>query len=359
MLRRQIAVYIAKNIDFFEPRMRTYLQRHHLSFTTYVKAFAHGHIWSDVFTIGAIVRMWNMPISIISPTLKDVWRIHHNVDQPDIVIIANGSQFASERAITYFIPTCLENKSKIVASNEAAQGNIEQLHGDTNGYKEGTKVLFIQESERLLKDHYFLANRLQKLRAKVGDCEKELDEIEKHMDLLGYDQGCFARFKRHMDKIMENAPQNVQKAMPKAQDGQMYRIPKINVKDIFGEVIISELTRKRKATEPHEMSRSKKVATDSSENYDAELTTASESEDVIFQREEQGNANVEKESTEETEDIRDKAVQEKKSRKEARKRVEKEVSETENQEADQSNEEQGSKETVEGPTNKDKQGNEE
>ena len=114
--------------------------------------------------------------------------------------------------------TTFANTSKVVASNTAAQDHIKQLHGKTDGYKEGTKVLFIQESERLLKDHYYLANRLQKLGAKVGDCEKELDEIEKHMDLLGYDQGCFERFKRHMDKIMENTTQNVQKAMPKAQD---------------------------------------------------------------------------------------------------------------------------------------------
>ena len=82
----------------------------------------------------------------ILPTLKDVWRIHHNADVPDIVIIANGDQFSSERAITHFVPTQhLKNTSKVVASNTAAQDHIEQLHGDTNGYKEGTRVLFLHE----------------------------------------------------------------------------------------------------------------------------------------------------------------------------------------------------------------------
>ena len=59
------------------------------------------------------MRMWNVSISIISPTLRDVWRIHHNADVPDIVIIANGNQFGSERAITHFVPTQhLKNTSK-------------------------------------------------------------------------------------------------------------------------------------------------------------------------------------------------------------------------------------------------------
>ena len=34
-----------------------------------------------------------------------VWRIHHNADMPDIVIIANRDQFSSERAIACFVPT--------------------------------------------------------------------------------------------------------------------------------------------------------------------------------------------------------------------------------------------------------------
>ena len=141
MLRHQIAAHIAKNVDFYQPRMWMYLLRQRLSFATYIKAFARGYIWADIFTLGAIVRMWNVSISIILPTLKDVWRIHHNADVPDIVIIANGDQFSSERAITHFVPTQhLKNTSKVVASNTAAQDHIEQLHGDTNGRRHKSVV---------------------------------------------------------------------------------------------------------------------------------------------------------------------------------------------------------------------------
>ena len=138
-----------------------------------------------------------------------------------------------------------------------------------------------------MKDHYFLSNRLKKLRAKVGDCEKELDEIEKYMGLLGYDQGCFARFRRHMDKIMENAPDNAQKAMPKKQNQQIFRIPRINVKDIFGEVIISEFTGKRKATGPCELPKSKKISTESQNSHNTEVLEADEN-NIVSGTEEQG-----------------------------------------------------------------------
>ena len=260
MFRKQIAAYIAKNVDFFQPRMRSHLARQHLSFTSYVKAFARGQIWCDMFTVGAIVRMWNISITIISPIGNDVWRIHHNMDVPDVVIAANGDAFGSNREATHFSSTeYLSNASKIVPSDKANQDPIEKLHGFTKGYQEGTRVLFVHESERLLKDHYYLSNRLRKLRENVGNCEKELDVIEKHMGLLGYDQECFDGFKRHMDNIMESTPHKVQqKAISKEKNTERFRIPRITVKDIFGEVIVSELARKRKATRPSELPKKEK-----------------------------------------------------------------------------------------------------
>ena len=82
------------------------------------------NIWSDIFTVGAIVRMWNISITIISPTGNDVWKIHHNMDVPDVVIAANGDAFGSNRAATHFSSTeYLSNASKIVPSDKANQDN--------------------------------------------------------------------------------------------------------------------------------------------------------------------------------------------------------------------------------------------
>ena len=90
------------------------------------------------------------------------------------------------------------------------------------------------------------------------------------MGLLGYDQECFDRFKRHMDKIMENTPHKAQKAISKEQGTERFRIPKITVKDIFGEVIMSELARKRKATGPCELPKKKRVSTESQNHNNTE-----------------------------------------------------------------------------------------
>ena len=73
-----------------------------------------------------------------------------------------------------FAPTELSNTSKIVPSDKEKKGHIEKLHGFTKGYQDGTRVLFVHEAERLLKDHYYVSNRLQRLREKVGSCEREL-----------------------------------------------------------------------------------------------------------------------------------------------------------------------------------------
>ena len=345
MFRTQIAAHIAKNVDFFQPRMRLYLARQHLSFTSYVKAFARGQIWSDIFTVGAIVHMWNVSVTIISPMGKDVSRIHHNMDVPDVIIVANGDKFGNSRAATYFAATeHLSNTSKIVPSNKANQDRVEKLHGFTNGYKEGTKVLFVHESERLLKDHYFLSKRLQKLREKVASCEKDLDVIEKHMGLLGYDQECFERFRRHMDNIMENTPHSGQETIAKEQDQQMFRIPRINVKDIFGDVIMSELARKRKATEPCELPKSKKVSTELNEDHEPEPNHVIECENLTLDRREQGNKEIEIGGTDEMEEESD-------GREEMGKQIQREIQEDEIQEVEVSSKTPSSQEIVKEPTN--------
>ena len=154
------------------------------------------------------------------------------------------------------------------------------------------------------------------------------DIIEKHMGLLGYDRESFDRFRRHMDRIMEETPCEAQKNVPKKQDQQRFRIPKINVKDIFGEVIMSELTRKRKTTEPCELPRKKKASVESSEHNDTELSNSAGSEDIVHS----GEHEPENECTEEMEEQSDQVQQ---------KRDTEDIPAAIIQDAEDSNEEQG------------------
>ena len=62
--------------------------------------------------------------------------------------------------------------------------------------------------------------------------------------------------------------------MPKKQDQQMFWIPRINVKDIFGEVNISELTGKRMATKLCELPKNKKISTELQNCHNAEVLEA-------------------------------------------------------------------------------------
>ena len=62
--------------------------------------------------------------------------------------------------------------------------------------------------------------------------------------------------------------------MPKKQDQQMFLISRINVKDIFGEVIISELAGKRMATELCELPKNKKISTELQNCHNAEVLEA-------------------------------------------------------------------------------------
>ena len=58
--------------------------------------------------LGAITRMLNVTISIVTPASGLVWNVYHDIATPDIVLIANGVDF--EKGITHISATKVRRK---------------------------------------------------------------------------------------------------------------------------------------------------------------------------------------------------------------------------------------------------------
>ena len=61
--------------------------------------------------------MWNIAISIVTPVHKKPVVLFHNKDIPDVVLVANGSNYMSQNGSTHFSATrCYDTGHKIVGS---------------------------------------------------------------------------------------------------------------------------------------------------------------------------------------------------------------------------------------------------
>ena len=107
VMRHQLASYFIENVDFLYPKMSSYLQSNNLTYLSYVMGTYHGSIWGDEFIIGVITMMFNIRITVISPYFNDLWHIFHDgLEEPDIILVVNGSHFGSEPVnISHFTST--------------------------------------------------------------------------------------------------------------------------------------------------------------------------------------------------------------------------------------------------------------
>ena len=102
----QLAQYMASEVVFFFPIVKEYLEKHRISYNSYVKGIYHGTIWTDKYIIGALSRMLNIKISVISLYYSDIWNVLHRSGIPDVVIVSNGGDFGAKSTVTHFTATC-------------------------------------------------------------------------------------------------------------------------------------------------------------------------------------------------------------------------------------------------------------
>ena len=105
IVRYQFAQYMMSQVVFFFPIVKEHLEKHCISYNSYVKGIYHGTIWADEYIIGALSRMLNIKITVISPYYSDVWNVFHRSAIPDVVIVSNGRDFGAKNAVTNFTAT--------------------------------------------------------------------------------------------------------------------------------------------------------------------------------------------------------------------------------------------------------------
>ena len=189
ILRHQISEYMANEVVFFYPIMKEYLQKLKIGYNAYIKLLYQGKIWADEFMLGAIGRMFNIRISVISAYYTDIWNVFHKSPLPDVIIVSNGSDFGSKYTPTHFTAT------KGVEPNWNCVGfelNIGELglhakecdaHSAAIDIFERTeKCQIAQKAGKLSEDIDGLCHDLNQLCIRRDDIFKEIEDMKINLD---------------------------------------------------------------------------------------------------------------------------------------------------------------------------------
>lgn len=217
IFRHQIAEYIVQETQFFEPKMRAYLSRKKLSFGSYVLGVYNGTIWADEFMIGAIGRMFNIRISVISPYFSEIWNIFHDGQQAaDIILICNGIDFATERDnISHFTATkgnesCWECVGK-------AQGDkkLEYYRQFVEGKKIGLDLKSINVTSRIIKQSQEMLTNINQLCFDVNHLCLRRDQVLTDLEDIDISIGHFKRLTSYFQEEEQESATSTRIPVPK------------------------------------------------------------------------------------------------------------------------------------------------
>ena len=70
------------------------------SYESYCCNVFHANVWGDDLLASIVGNMWNIAITIISPACSKPFNLFHDKDIPDVIIVANGGAWLSEKKRT-------------------------------------------------------------------------------------------------------------------------------------------------------------------------------------------------------------------------------------------------------------------
>ena len=234
MFRHQICGFMAEFGYFFFPQMEEYLKTKKISYCKYLEKVFNGDIWADEYMLGAVAKMWNIRINVISPSYKDVWEVFHDGGDPHVVVISNGHDFGKADGVSHF--TATRGKVKNWQCVTPTSGKKTEI-GQYKGYKKGivTAVELFQQIEKrlLIEKAEQFTNELNEMCEIISSLSIRRDKLLTTMETMNMEVDYLKRFKRY--EITEIDPKVHPKIGPliRARDeflsSPRLQIPKIKV----------------------------------------------------------------------------------------------------------------------------------
>ena len=166
-----------------------------MNYNSYLWQVFNGSIWIDRYILGAITKMLNVTISIVTPASGLIWNVYHESATPDIVLIANGVDF--ENGITHISATKGEEKMWHCVGYDSSVGEIARFVGESEGVRQAIAIFTISDNyEVLVKMQKFLGDLEEACEDLKNLCTRR-DQMLKELNVIGIDSKGLSRFKRY------------------------------------------------------------------------------------------------------------------------------------------------------------------
>ena len=193
-VRHQIAAHMIEDYNFYYPKMQKYLNAHNLSYSAYILYLYSGIIWADKYMLGALGRMFNVKISVVSPAYDDVWNIFHKSRLPHVVIVANGGDFGKKHGVTHFSAMKGSEMTRKCVCADINVGELGMWRGYNNGLRRKAAKFIEKEKITLLSDTHKVSVDVQGLCHDLNQLCIQCDRIYSEMDSMGIKVDAFKRF---------------------------------------------------------------------------------------------------------------------------------------------------------------------
>ena len=197
IVRHQLAAFMIQEVSFFHPRMKEYLANLKMSYNAYVMHLYRGQIWADEYMLGALGKMFNIKITIVSPAFDNIWNIFHDSALPDIVLITNGGEFGTKHGVSHFSATKGFEKDWKCVGHHLNVGEV----GSRKGFEDGTNYAVdkfnISEKYQILQKAELMATKIDAMCKDLHDLSIKRDQIYKEMQGMKINVEEFKRFERY------------------------------------------------------------------------------------------------------------------------------------------------------------------
>ena len=193
---RQAAMFMLKNLYKYYKPLEIELLRTGESYESYCFNVYNRNIWGNDLITAVIGNMWNIAISIVTPLHKKPVALFHNKDIPDMVLVANGSDYMSQNGSTHFSTTrCYDTGHKIVGSEYLNLTVAQDLTGkmtpiildDHEKAKQEACRNFIKiDEERSIGLLQGLCDNINRLDDKICELIQESDKVRKQKNIMEF-----------------------------------------------------------------------------------------------------------------------------------------------------------------------------
>ena len=190
----QIAGHMVENYQFYLRKMTEYLKYHDLLFSSYIVNLYKGNIWADEFMLGAMARMFDIKITIVSPAYDDIWNVFHDSGLPHVVIVSNGGDFGDKRGVTHFSATTgFEDSWKCIGA-DLEVGEMGRRSGYEKGLDYTVHKFYDMEKSKLLDSTREVAVNIQELCQDLNRLCVRRDKIYEQMSQIRINVDDFKQF---------------------------------------------------------------------------------------------------------------------------------------------------------------------